>query len=216
VTTTTPTKPKRRLLRFSLRALLLLMILVCVTLGWKIVQVRKQRAVVAWVQESGGNVLYDYESYVDGWPQDNPRPPGPEFLRKLLGDDFFSNVTYIEISEEELSDVTPLAGLASLIWLGLDNTRVSDVMPLAGLTSLSFLYLENTQISDVTPLARLTSLEELDLRYTQVSDVTPLAGLTLLQELNLDNTQISEDDYKMLQEALPNCIISWSRAAESP
>ena len=88
--------------------------------------------------------------------------------------------------------------------------------PLAGLTNLKYLVLYSTQVKDVTPLSGLTSLENLHLNLTQLSDVTPLAGLKNLKELNLNDTQVSQDDYEMLQEALPNCYIDWSRNAESP
>ena len=155
MTTATATKSKRRLLRFSLRALLLLMLIVCITLGWKVEKARKQREAVTWVQQSGGWVKYDYE-----------------WLKKFVGLDFFHDVVAVEIhnsNKKHVSDVTPLAGLTSLEALHLSSTRVSDVTPLAGLTSLKRLQLYGTQVSDVTPLAGLTSLKRLYLGRTQVS-----------------------------------------------
>ena len=54
---TPPDKPRRWLPRFSLRTLLLFM-LVCgialIPLAWKLEQARKQREIVAWVHEMGG------------------------------------------------------------------------------------------------------------------------------------------------------------------
>ena len=44
VTTTTP---KRRFLRFSLRTLLIFMLVVCVAVGWKLERVRQQREAAA-------------------------------------------------------------------------------------------------------------------------------------------------------------------------
>jgi hypothetical protein len=170
ITVTKSIKPKRRFFQFSLRTLLVVMLVVCVTLGWKVDKVRKQRRAVAWVQESGGDVSYDYEW--DNGRVPNPQPPGPKWLRELLGIDFFDGVNLVHLIDSEVSDVTPLAGL----------------------TSLERLYLYGTQVSDVTSLARLTTLKTLILRKTQVS----------------------EEDYKKVKEALPNCSISWSRAAESP
>ena len=66
---TTTTKPKRRWLRFSLRTLLIFMLVVCVAVGWKFERVRKQRVAVAWVQEMGGTVYY--EPHGPGWPRWN-------------------------------------------------------------------------------------------------------------------------------------------------
>ena len=48
------------------------------------------------------------------------------------------------------------------------DEEVSDVSALAGLTKLEALYLSETPVSDVSPLAGLTNLVELDLRGNQV------------------------------------------------
>ena len=189
---TNATKPKRRFLRFSLRTLLVVMLVVCVVLGRKVEQVRKQREVVAWIEQMGGQVRYDYEIDDNRRRLPNPRPPGPIFLRKLLGDDFFSIVVRVDYIGPEFSDVTPLAGL----------------------TNLTSLALISTEVSDVTPLAGLTSLKRLNLEHTEVSDVTPLTGLTSLLELKLGNTHVSKEDYEMLQKALPNCKITLTSSTQ--
>ncbi len=190
MTAATANKPKRRFLRFSLRALLVFMLVVCVTLGWKVEKARKQREAVAWVQECGEHVFYDYELDDARKRVPNPQPPGPKWLRELLGIDFFDDV--VAVAFDQVSDVTPLAGLTSLESLMLVGTQVSDVSPLAGLTSLKLLYLSDAHVTDITPLAGLTSLEQLYLANTQVSDVTPLAGLTSLEQLALTGTQVKD------------------------
>ncbi len=98
----------------------------------------------------------------------------------------------LDFSGKDLSDLAPLAGLASLQTLNLWNTQVSDLSPLAGLASLQSLNLINNQVSDLSPLAGLASLQSLDLRDTQVSDLAPLAGLASLQTLTLWNNQVSD------------------------
>ena len=117
--TTTPTKGRRRFLWFSLGTLVLG---ICVVLGWTLERVRKQGEVVAWVQQWGGTVEYDYFYDV-------------------------SHVRFYRSDRKQLSDVTPLAGLTSLTRLGLEGTQVSDVTTLAGLTSLVELNLRGTRVS---------------------------------------------------------------------
>ena len=58
-------------------------------------QARKQRAAVDWIEKAGGSVFYDYQPDPSG---DIPaaKPPGPAWLRKLLGDDYFADVTSVE------------------------------------------------------------------------------------------------------------------------
>jgi hypothetical protein len=112
MTTATSAKPKSRFLRFSLRTLLVVMLVVCVTLGWKVEKTRKQRETVAWVQQSGGRVIYDNDDL-------DSQPPGPKWLRKQLGRDFFDEVVHVRFYNIQVSDVTPLAGLSNLVKLDL-------------------------------------------------------------------------------------------------
>lgn len=81
MTRDTSAKPKRRFLRFSLRTFLLVILVGCVALGWKVERARKQRETVNWIQQMGGMALYDYQI-------DDNFNPGPEWLRRHLGIDF--------------------------------------------------------------------------------------------------------------------------------
>jgi hypothetical protein len=228
MTTDTP-KRKRRWFQFRLRTLLLLVTVFAVWFGWLAHQARQQKETVAWVREMEGTVYYDYEVDEDGQPIDDAKPPGPKWLRDIVGIDFMADVVEVNLTFTQVSDVTPLAGLTSLQELTLINTPVSDLTPLAGLTNLQKLDLWGAPVSDLTPLAGLTNLQELDLAITPVSDVTPLAGLTNLQELRLSSTQVSdltplagltnlqvlrldgtpvsEEEVTRLRQALPKCEI---------
>lgn len=182
-------KPKRRWLQFSLRTLLLFILGLSVACVWKFERVRRQREVVAWVLNSGGTVMYDYEHAASGFGiVRNPQPPSPKWLIELVGIDFFTDVVFVS----------------------LNNTEVRDVSMLTSLTSLKELHLKCTQVADLTPLAGLTNLGALDLRGTPVKDVTPLFGLTNLIFLGLRDTQVSQEDYKMLKKAFPNRVDTWS------
>ena len=139
------TEPKRRILRFSIRTLLIVLTIFCVWLSWKVERARKQREVVAWVQEMGGSVHYGYELYDNTVFLPNAKPPGPEWLRNLLGIDYFGDVRCVFLDGSEVSDVSPLAELTNLEVLHLTDTSVSDVTPLFGLTSLEVLNLYRTR-----------------------------------------------------------------------
>ena len=128
-------KPKRRWFQFSLKTFLLVMLLFAFGFAWLSHQAREQRKAVAWVKEMGGTVGYDYEAGDgDGDPFGTKvvHPPGPKWLRDILGIDFFDEVVVVALTSTPVSDLTPLAGLTSLRALNLDSTQVSDLMPLAG------------------------------------------------------------------------------------
>ena len=75
------------------------------------------------------------------------------------------------------------------------------------------LRLENTLVSDLglAHIKAWTGLYFVDLEGTQVSDggLEQLKGLIALQELRLGRTQVTHTGVARLQQALPNCKISY-------
>ncbi len=56
-------------------------------------------------------------------------------------------------------------------------SQVSDLTPLAGLAQLQSLYCSTTQVNDLSPLAALTQLERLYCYSTKVTDFSPIQHL---------------------------------------
>jgi len=86
----------RRRFQFSLRTLLLvvtLCALACSRLAVKMQQAKRQQVAVTEIKELGGTVTYDWQIDADGHSRPNAQPPGPVWLRNVLGDDCFGNVT---------------------------------------------------------------------------------------------------------------------------
>ena len=85
---TEPTKRKRRWFRFSLKTFVVVLTVFCVWLGLLVYRVNKQREVIQWVKDHRGTVRYDFE-----WDEEkqssilDPEPPGPDWLRELIGID---------------------------------------------------------------------------------------------------------------------------------
>lgn len=197
---TTP-KPKRRWLRFSLRTLLVFVVVLSVPLtwfAWRLEKARRQREAVEAILGLGGVVAYDYQVDESGEWIEGAEPTAPEWLRKLLGDDFFCDVLCV--------DVFPAPKF------GDDEAR-----HLKGLTELEHLYLFS-QISDsgLAHLEGLTKLKTLSLNGTQISDsgLAHLEGLTRLETLylhgslfTLDDMQVTGEGIQELQQALPNCRV---------
>ena len=85
---------------------------------------------------------------------------------------------YLQLGGNQISDISPLAGLTKLRSLDLQGNQISDINPLAGLTELKWrLRLENNQISDVSPLTELINLEALYLQGNPIKDREPLLAL---------------------------------------
>src|SRR5258708_109501 len=135
--TYTHSQPQRRFIRFSLRGLLLLMLIISVALGWTIRLARQQSIAVAALEALGCKIEYvDYDS--------DDTPTFLERVRKLLGDDKWSNVVVVDGDDSQLNDKSMIhfQALPQVSDVRLNNTAVTD----AGLAylqtnNLRFLWL---------------------------------------------------------------------------
>lgn len=102
-----------------------------------------------------------------------------------------TSLTELNIYDNQISDLNPLSTLNGLTVLVLNLNQISDLDPLSQLTNLTKLYLYNNQISDLEPLSQLRNLIQLDLDLNEISDLDPISQLTNLTHLDLSNNQIS-------------------------
>ena len=91
-----PNGKLRHRLKISLRAMMLVILVLGLWLGWRVNKAREQREAVAAVQRYGGWVHYDYE-FVNGKLTSGRSPRAPRWLRGLLGDAFFQEVRQVSL-----------------------------------------------------------------------------------------------------------------------
>ena len=103
-----------------------------------------------------------------------------------------TSLTNLYLGSNNISDISALSGLTSLTDLDLGYNNISDISALSGLTSLTNLYLYSNNISDISALSGLTSLTYLDLYSNNISDISVLSGLTSLTNLILISNNISD------------------------
>jgi internalin A len=92
-------------------------------------------------------------------------------------------LTVLDLSNNQISDVQPLASLNNLTKLDLSKNQINDLHPLVTLHSLTALGLNGNQISDISPLASFVKLTVLNLSKNKISDIKPLAILNTLTDL---------------------------------
>mgnify|MGYP000197477477 CR=1 FL=1 len=109
----------------------------------------------------------------------------PEEIEKLG-----SQLTELDLSNNQLIDIKPLSGLSQLTELDLSGNQLDSISPLSGLSQLNQLGLSYNQLSDMRPLSRLSQLTELDLSGNQLIDIRPLSDLSQLTELDLSGNQL--------------------------
>ena len=220
-----PPKRKRRWLQFSLRSLMIFTLIVGIGMATWIVPLKKsaekQKAAVEAIKSDSGYVNYDYEVDSSGNGITAAEPPGPAWLRRLLGDDFFTTV--ISVGVNTPADMKYLGELSQLRSVGAYGVPLADA-DLEGVRRLSQLKDLNLSLTDVTDaglknLAGLSQLEDLQLSITRVTDLglKQLKGLTQLKSLNLNDTRITDAGLESLSglSRLQELTLSYTKLTDA-
>jgi hypothetical protein len=89
-------------LRFSLRTLLVFVLVISVPLGWlafKMGQAKKQRVAVQRIKELGDLAVQCPNYEPQRWT-----PRVPSWLRNILGEDFFVTINYVSLQGPNVTD----------------------------------------------------------------------------------------------------------------
>ncbi len=191
-------KSRRYRLRLSVRALMILLLVVGGGLGWIVRNARVQREAVAVIKKAGGSVRYDWERK-NGKPIPNAGPWAPSWLVNYIGVDYFGNVVSASLrewgSDTELVHLAQLTRLERLSFIGCIYVTDTGLANLKGLTGLRALDLCHTGVGDagLAHLKGLNRLENLTLDSSAFTDegLANLKGLTGLQSLDLINTRVT-------------------------
>ena len=147
-------KPKRRRFRYSLRTLLVFVAIASIPFAWmghKVREKQREREVVKAIRDLGGHVALDIEPNANA--AGRKPSPGPTWLRKLLGDDFFTSVVSVEIDSRYASHDIGLVQLRSLpqvrnIYLADPQFTDEELVQLRELARLKLLHLAGAQVTD--------------------------------------------------------------------
>ncbi|AWY20858.1 leucine-rich repeat domain-containing protein [Moraxella bovis] len=135
---------------------------------WKFLLLRKGLDLDFWQDNNRQfNKAYDYQADFD-WLNRNL---SLHYVKQLQG------LTELDLSRNQIQNISALANLTQLTYLWLDENQIQDIAPLANLKQLEHLVLSKNQIQDITPLANLTQLTYLWLSDNQVQNITSLANL---------------------------------------
>ena len=122
-------------------------------------------------------------------------------ISDIIGLEYATNLKELYIEQNPIIDLSPLAGLTQLqelqFWHSLPKKPTNlDLTPLANLINLKYLGLSRNGITDISPLAGLKNLIELNLYANYIDDFSPLVELRNLKELWIH--QNSATDFSML------------------
>jgi hypothetical protein len=184
--------------------LLAIMALVSIASGWFTVRLsdaRARREAVDAIHRLGGSVLYDWElSELGHGAVVGAKPPQPEWLRQLLGGDFFDRVHSVVFQARPFTDedVKYLLRFPEVEALFLFDAPITDkgLEHLTRLSQLNNLVLDGTKITDagLQHLIRLPRLDALALDRTRISDegLVHVSKIARLVTLSLGDTDVTD------------------------
>jgi hypothetical protein len=179
--------------QFSLKFLFFLTTVVAAVVAiWlgQIQRVGRQRRFVAVIEPLGGEVWYSYQVDADGDGIPSAVPPGPAWLRRWVGDDYFASI--YGVSVPAITD-TQLA-----VFDDLNNLRELDIYS-HGLTD-----------KGVRRLAWFKRLTRLTVRGNfSASGLEALAALKDLRHLRVRDNNFTQSEKDRLARLMPECEIQY-------
>lgn len=209
-----PSIPKKRWrprLRFSLRAMLIAMTVVCLFLGYQVQRARVQRNAVAGLSINTMDIMYDWECAARARSLVTSGrygvPPGPDWLRNLIGGEYFQEVQEVRFQVDQDTDPAVFGHLANLPQLqelaiygpyeaplqleGLDRGFLANLRHLESL-ALNQLKINDTCMQQIGERTSLRSLY-LDGSVMTAEGIRHLVGLSQLETLDLSETQTDDE-----------------------
>ncbi len=160
---------------------------------------------------------------------DSPMVPDGEKIQKINALRYFTNLKTLDLSWNNITNLSPLAGMTHLEALYLNgNGSITNFEPLAGLLEMKdFMYVgalniddgnvgflkdmammellwisDASRLTDISAVSGFPNLFRLNLQGCGVRDISPVAGLKNLKELTLEGNPIS--DFSPLKDIYGN------------
>ncbi len=120
-------------------------------------------------------------------------------ISDLTGLEFATNLTWLDLYSNHLTNISALSGLTNLRDLFFGS--ISDISALSGLTFLTQLRIDGidgidgNKLTDISALSGLTNLTDLWLSNNSITDISPLVANTGLgsgDEVSLSNNPLSK------------------------
>lgn len=135
--TDAPEQPKRRR-SFLLVLLAIVCVIAAVVITRKSILAKRQAELTKIVRDAGGSVQYDYNGKAAG------EPSGIEWMRNLLGDEYFVTVNTVRLSGDHITDekiaalVPDLKKIGTLQAVEIESSKVTNesVGPLSQMSGM--------------------------------------------------------------------------------
>lgn len=135
-------------------------------------------------------------------------------LVNLEGMQFFRSLNKLDLSFNNLSDVSPLTKLPALHELYIYSNQIGakGLAQISSIKTLTTLDVSNNKVSDLTTIEEMKHLTDLDLNNNQIVDVTPLNRLTGLKVLDISRNNIA--DFSPIKKRHYKLFLDWGNKSK--
>lgn len=159
-------------------------------------------------------------------------------ISTLAGLELAKELTYLDLSNNTVRNLTPLSGLVKLQQLNLSHNALNDLSVLSALGTLIQLDVSHNELESLTPIMslvglkslsagnnkltqidgiqQLAALQILDLSYNTLADISGLGSCITLTELNISNNSITDITNLSQLEQLTDLDFSHNKATALP
>ena len=132
-------------------------------------------------------------------------------ISDLTGLEFATNLTQLNLENNNIVDISLLAGLTKMDQLELNNNNIVDISALSGLTNLYWLALFANNIEDISVLAGVyRKLNYLNLGSNNIEDIPLLSGMANLASLYLHANNIEDISALSGLTSLRRLVLEWN------
>ncbi|EFR98283.1 leucine-rich repeat-containing protein, partial [Listeria ivanovii FSL F6-596] len=103
-----------------------------------------------------------------------------------------TNLKILNLSSNQLSDISALKDAQYLTNLSVSNNHIADISVISNLSQLQLFYGESNQITSIEAFRNNKTLVDFDANFNQITDITPLSNIPTLRSVYIDENQISD------------------------
>lgn len=100
-----------------------------------------------------------------------------EKISNTDGIQYCTNIEFLSLSYQDISDLTNFQYLTKVKTLYLNNNTITDISPLVNMVNLEELVIYDNDIGDISPISNMLKLEKLYIMYN------PILGVDAIQNL---------------------------------
>ncbi len=113
-------------------------------------------------------------------------------IKSLEGMQHCHAIMLIDLEDNEIVDLKPIAELKRLQSVTLAGNKIQDIKPIENLKAMQLLDLSNNQVKDLAGLKQMSNLRTLYVADNQLSSLEPLAGLSKIWSIDASNNKITD------------------------